>query len=121
MVVGQSSRVCEGCLVVEKSYIRFFGPTTYFAISMPSCGCCDCDTYDNAIMVRGVGVLCQKLEGRRADIRVCGRVAVVGKSYCRFTGPTTYFATSMPSCGCCDCDTYHNASMVGGVGVLCQK
>ena len=44
-------RVCGGCLVVEKSYCRFSGPTTYFAISMPSCGCCDCDTYDNACLV----------------------------------------------------------------------
>ena len=109
------------CLVVEKSYCRFSGPTTYFAISMPSCGCCDCDTYDNTIMVRGVRVLCQKKDGRRADIRVCEGCVVVKKSSCRFSGLTTYFAISMPSCGCCDCDTYDNASMVRGVGVLCQK
>ena len=107
--------------MVEKSYCRFSGPTTYFDISMPSCGCFDCDTYDNAFMVRGVGVLCQKLDGRRADMRVCGRCLVMETSYCRFSGPTTYFAISMPSCGCCDCDTYDNAFMVRGVGVLCQK
>ena len=72
-------------------------------------------------MVRGVGVLCQKLDGRRVDIRVWGGCLVVEKSYCRFSGPTTYFAISMPSYGCCDCDTYDNAIMVRGLGVLCQK
>ena len=102
MVVGQSSRVCGGCLVVEKSYIRFFGPTTYFAISMPTCGCCDCDTCDNAIMVRGVGVLCQKLDGRRAELKGVWRVSCSGKVLLQIFCPTTYFAISMPSFGCCD-------------------
>ena len=88
---------------------------------MPSCGCCDCDTYDNAFMARGVGVLCQKQEGRRAEIREGGGCHVVEKPYGRFSGYTTCFVASMPSCGCCDCDTYDNAFMARGVGVLCQK
>ena len=73
-------RVCRGCIVVETSYCRFSGISTYFAISMPSCGCCDCDTYDNSIMVRGVGVLCQKFDGSRADMMVCGGCLVVETS-----------------------------------------
>ena len=66
-------------------------------------------------------MMCQKLDGRRADIRVCGGCLVVEKSYFRFPGPTTYFAISMPSCGYSDCDTYDNASMIRNVGVMYQK
>ena len=43
---------------------RFPGPTTCFAASMPSCGCCECDKFDNNNSnARGVGVLCQKQDG----------------------------------------------------------
>ena len=80
-------RVCEGCLVVEKTCCIFSGTTTYFAISMPSCGCCDCNTYDNASMVRGVEVLCQKLEGRKADMRVCEGCLVVKSLIADFLAP----------------------------------
>ena len=59
--------------------------------------------------------------GCGTELKGCGGCAVVAKWGCRFSGPTPYFAASMPSCGCCDCDKYDNNSKARGVGVLCQK
>ena len=44
---------CGSCLVVEQ-YGCIFYSLTYFATSMPSCGCCVSEGYDNASMRNGV-------------------------------------------------------------------
>ena len=53
---------------MEKLECRFPSPT-YFATSMPSCGFCDCDRYDNNSMVRGKGVLWREKDGGEAEIK----------------------------------------------------
>ena len=87
---------------------------------MPSCGCCDLAGYDNTSMLRGVGVLWRKLHKCDAEIKECRGSLVVGEGGCRFYS-LTYFATSMPSCGCCDLEGYNNTSMLRGVEVLWRK
>ena len=48
-----------GCFVVENCWYRYSSPT-YFATSMPSCGYCALERYDNNSMVRGVKLLLGK-------------------------------------------------------------
>ena len=78
---------------------------------MSSRGCCACDRYDNTSIIRGVRVLCRRKDGCEAETRGVGGVQKWKKSAYRF--PTSiYFATSMPSRGCCAGGGYYNQSMV---------
>ena len=49
--------------------------------------------------------------------RGCRGCSAVRKCGCKFSSPT-YFATSMSSCGFCDCDEYDHNSRARGIGVL---
>ena len=64
--MASKAQGCGGCAVLTMLRCRFSGYTTIFGTSLPSCGFKYDDIYDNYSKARGVGVLCQSLDGWQA-------------------------------------------------------
>ena len=104
---------CGWCSVVKKVKVKILSPT-HLTTSMPSCGYCAWERYENYSMVRGVPVLWRRKDGCAAEIKGCGGCSKVKKWRCWFSSPT-YLTTRMPSFGYCAWERHDDNSMVRSV------